>query len=98
MKCPVCTNVDLLMTERHSVEIDYCPTCRGVWLDRGELDKIRDAVAPTPVATPAQSPAREETRRRDFDDDDDFDDRDERHSSQSSKRRKESLLGNIFDF
>lgn len=39
MKCPVCTNVDLLMSERQGIEIDYCPTC-GVWLDRGELDKI----------------------------------------------------------
>lgn len=40
MKCPVCENVTLLMTERNGVEIDYCPQCRGVWLDRGELDKI----------------------------------------------------------
>ena len=40
MKCPVCSNVDLLMSERQGVEIDYCPNCRGVWLDRGELDKI----------------------------------------------------------
>lgn len=39
MKCPIC-NVDLQMTERQGVEIDYCPQCRGVWLDRGELDKI----------------------------------------------------------
>lgn len=39
MKCPNC-NVNLLMTDRHGVEIDYCPQCRGVWLDRGELDKI----------------------------------------------------------
>ena len=37
--CPVC-KVDLVMTERKDVEIDYCPKCRGVWLDRGELDKI----------------------------------------------------------
>jgi uncharacterized protein len=37
MKCPVC-DVDLLMAERQGVEIDYCPKCRGVWLDRGELD------------------------------------------------------------
>ena len=37
--CPVC-RVDLLMTERQGIEIDYCPKCRGVWLDRGELDKI----------------------------------------------------------
>jgi uncharacterized protein len=39
MKCPVC-NVDLTMSERQGIEIDYCPKCRGVWLDRGELDKI----------------------------------------------------------
>lgn len=40
MKCPICVTTDLLMTERLSIEIDYCPQCRGVWLDRGELDKI----------------------------------------------------------
>ncbi len=40
MKCPICISVDLLMTERQGVEIDYCPQCRGIWLDRGELDKI----------------------------------------------------------
>ncbi len=39
MVCPVCS-VDLTMSERQGVEIDYCPKCRGVWLDRGELDKI----------------------------------------------------------
>lgn len=41
MKCPNC-NVDLVMSERQNVEIDYCPQCRGVWLDKGELDKIID--------------------------------------------------------
>lgn len=40
MKCPVCKTPDLLMAERQWIEIDYCPTCRGVWLDRGELDKL----------------------------------------------------------
>jgi Zn-finger nucleic acid-binding protein len=39
MKCPIC-NVALLMSEKQGIEIDYCPTCRGVWLDRGELEKI----------------------------------------------------------
>ena len=39
MKCPAC-NIDLLMTERQGIEIDYCPQCRGIWLDKGELDKI----------------------------------------------------------
>ena len=49
MKCPVCKEVDLVMADRQGVEIDYCPTCRGVWLDRGELDKIieRSAVVET---------------------------------------------------
>jgi uncharacterized protein len=41
MKCPVC-NVDLMLADRQSIEIDYCPQCRGVWLDRGELDKIME--------------------------------------------------------
>lgn len=39
MKCPTCT-IDLVMSEKKGIEIDYCPKCRGVWLDRGELDKI----------------------------------------------------------
>ena len=39
MKCPNC-NVSLVMSDRNGIEIDYCPDCRGVWLDRGELDKI----------------------------------------------------------
>jgi len=45
MKCPVCANVNLVMSERQGVEIDYCPECRGVWLDRGELDKIIERAA-----------------------------------------------------
>ncbi|MCX7987388.1 MAG: zf-TFIIB domain-containing protein [Bacteroidales bacterium] len=44
MKCPVCKDTDLVMSERQGVEIDYCPNCRGIWLDRGELDKIIDKV------------------------------------------------------
>lgn len=43
--CPVC-RVDLVMSDRQGVEIDYCPQCRGVWLDRGELDKIIERSAP----------------------------------------------------
>lgn len=52
MKCPICVTSDLLMTERLSIEIDYCPQCRGVWLDRGELDKIieRSMREPVPAA------------------------------------------------
>jgi uncharacterized protein len=60
MKCPVCVDPTLTMSERQGVEIDYCPQCRGVWLDRGELDKLLDraaaefaAAAPAPAAVPA---------------------------------------------
>ncbi len=42
MKCPQCAGVELKIAERQGVEIDYCPECRGIWLDRGELDKIID--------------------------------------------------------
>ena len=61
MSCPVC-RVPLTMSERQGVEIDYCPQCRGIWLDRGELDKILEraarempaaAVAPTAPVAPA---------------------------------------------
>ena len=40
MKCPVCKDVTLLMSEKKGVEIDYCQECRGIWLDRGELEKL----------------------------------------------------------
>ena len=40
MKCPVCKDVTLLMSEKQGIEIDYCPECRGIWLDRGELEKL----------------------------------------------------------
>jgi Zn-finger nucleic acid-binding protein len=52
MKCPT-DSATLVMSERNGIEIDYCPECRGVWLDRGELDKIIDrAGASAPQATP----------------------------------------------
>jgi len=56
MPCPVC-KVPLSMSDRQGVEIDYCPQCRGVWLDRGELDKIIErsvAAEPAPAAPPPQ--------------------------------------------
>ena len=61
MNCPVCEGVSLLMTERNGIEIDYCPKCRGVWLDRGELDKIIErsmssTTAPAPVVAAPAAP------------------------------------------
>lgn len=60
MKCPV-DNETLMMTERQGVEIDYCPRCRGIWLDRGELDKLIEKAsqqAMPPVTQPEPAPAR----------------------------------------
>lgn len=55
MQCPVCTSVTLVMADRSGIEIDYCPQCRGVWLDRGELDKIIERATPqATAAAPAQ--------------------------------------------
>lgn len=54
LQCPVC-RVDLVMTERQGIEIDYCPKCRGVWLDRGELDKIIERTAAYAAGPPAQA-------------------------------------------
>ncbi len=56
MKCPVCTSVNLVMSERQGIEIDYCPECRGVWLDRGELDKIIERAVPPQLAPHPQPP------------------------------------------
>lgn len=59
MLCPVCKNVELAMSERQGIEIDYCPACRGVWLDRGELDKIIERSlggAPADAGSQARNP------------------------------------------
>lgn len=55
MKCPNC-NEALVMSERQGIEIDYCPSCRGIWLDRGELDKIIEK-SNQPAASMNQQPA-----------------------------------------
>ena len=97
MKCPT-DGTTLVMSERSGIEIDYCPECRGVWLDRGELDKLieRSAEHAAPPASAASSYERE---------------RDERHqhhqqryaepqryaSQPYRKKRKESWLSDIFD-
>ncbi|WP_411884870.1 zf-TFIIB domain-containing protein [Polaromonas sp. YR568] len=92
MKCPHCNDVTLVMTERQGVEIDYCPQCRGVWLDRGELDKLiaRDA-APAPAAQQPQPVYQQPARRPDFEDSD------YRHNTGYGRRKPKSWLSEIFD-
>jgi len=112
MQCPI-DGTALVMTDRSGVEIDYCPKCRGVWLDRGELDKIIERAAPPtppvslqePGAAAAPAPARSrddyrpEPRReapgRERRDDDDYRRSDDGYGR---KKRRESFLGDLFDF
>jgi Zn-finger nucleic acid-binding protein len=90
MKCPVCPDTTLLMSERQGVEIDYCPNCRGVWLDRGELDKLlqlssRQDVSPSP-STASVAP---HMRRPEFEDSD--------FGKKYGGHRRKSWLSDIFD-
>lgn len=94
MKCPLC-DVELTMTERQGIEVDYCTKCRGVWLDRGELDKIIERAAGDDGSSPAAQPrtgyghaGRDEYHDRRY--------RDERHDHRH--RRRKSFLGELFDF
>lgn len=99
MKCPVCKDVTLLMSEKNGVEIDYCPECRGIWLDRGELDKIIDR------ARDARDGYRESERqeyrceeRRDDRREDRYDERyDERARYDKKSRKKQSPLSALGD-
>jgi Zn-finger nucleic acid-binding protein len=92
MKCPVCPDATLAMSNREGIEIDYCPTCRGVWLDRGELDKIIERSA-AEQPTQRGEAYRDPERGRDYDDDDRY-----REQSHHKRRRKGGLLGDLFDF
>ena len=62
MKCPKC-QTDLMISDRQGIEIDFCPQCRGVWLDRGELDKIIDRASGEGGRPPAQEMRRERSDR-----------------------------------
>jgi Zn-finger nucleic acid-binding protein len=86
MKCPN-DSATLVMSERHGIEIDYCPECRGVWLDRGELDKIIDraGVAATPAAPVAQPQYREPQYH------------DRSYGQRPATKKRENWLSELFD-
>jgi uncharacterized protein len=100
MKCPSCEEL-LVMSERQGVEIDYCPKCRGVWLDKGELDKIIEKSA---AVESNQQLKQNKEQRKQFDDDDDDDDegfftRNRRNDNNDNpNRRRGGFLSNLFDF
>ena len=96
MRCPN-DEATLVMSERSGIEIDYCPECRGVWLDRGELDKIieRSMSMPQPAEPAPQAPQPQQYDRYD-------DRREQRHYAPQQqgyykKRKRESWLSELFD-
>jgi Zn-finger nucleic acid-binding protein len=103
MKCPHCPETTLVMTDRQGIEIDYCPSCRGVWLDRGELDKLMDraaaVVAPVAAAIVAQSHAPAQQRQCAYADSDERHHGQHKHQSQGNGyvKKKKSWMSEIFD-
>ena len=91
MRCPI-DETTLVMSERHGIEIDYCPQCRGVWLDRGELDKLLELSARQEAAARPQAPQASQQRPSRPD----FVDSDFRHGARGHARRK-SWLSDLFD-
>ena len=91
MKCPAC-DVNLTMSERQGIEIDYCPQCRGVWLDRGELDKIIDrSIASTGGQTRPADPAGDHYDQRRTQ-------QDPYRAGHYKKKKREGFLSDLFDF
>ena len=93
MLCPI-DGSTLLLSERQGIEIDYCPQCRGVWLDRGELDKLIERSDDDDDRDRRREPDRRESARRD---DDDRRDR-EYAPSQYRPKKKKGFLSDIFEF
>jgi Zn-finger nucleic acid-binding protein len=96
MKCPICPDADLVMMERQGVEIDYCPKCRGVWLDRGELDKIIERSAPAQTPNPMPMPNPPPNAPSGYGYPQGYSDHHDHHGKHGYHRRK-SWLGELFD-
>lgn len=93
MPCPV-DGTALVMSERAGIEIDYCPSCRGVWLDRGELDKIIERSAEQQAPAPAQRPTPQPSGWQDDVRRDHYHGNDYRYGK---GKRKKSFLEELFD-
>lgn len=85
MKCPNC-NETLLMSDKNGIEIDYCPSCRGIWLDRGELDKIIERSASH--YSDKENYGRDQQHYGKYD----------REHHKPHYKKKDSFLGDLFDF
>ena len=92
MNCPVCKNANLVMSERQGIEIDYCPQCRGVWLDRGELDKVIER------SLEASGGQRVDYESRDYSDRSSHGYREPNREGRYKKKKREGFLSELFDF
>ena len=95
MICPL-DKTELKMSDRQGIEIDYCPTCRGIWLDRGELDKIIDRLKDTNSSRYQEEKYNQRNDRR-YDHDDDDDGEDGFNFGGNRNDRKGGFLNNLFD-
>ena len=89
MLCPAC-QVNLSMTDRQGIEIDYCPQCRGIWLDRGELDRLIERAEQPVAAPPAAPPVSRDDRYPEH--------RGEAYHDGRHPKKRKSMLGELFDF
>lgn len=87
MQCPI-DGTQLVLAERSGVEINYCPQCRGVWLDRGELDKIIDRSTSAPAVAQTAAPSATSG----------YDRRDHDHHGQKPRKKRGGFLEDLFDF
>lgn len=92
MKCPICVDESLVMADRQGIEIDYCAKCRGIWLDRGELDKIieRSSADRPPVERSSDERNQSEKYNREPSY--------KQSGSYAYPKKKKSILSEIFDF
>ena len=100
MNCPTCPDERLSITDRQGIEVDYCPACRGIWLDRGELDKLLDRAD---AGRQQRSDDRHQLSQppisvndRWYDDDDRYEDRYDQRGG--SRRRRRGMLSDLLDF
>jgi len=107
MKCPICVDAHLVMSERQGIEIDYCPKCRGVWLDRGELDKIIDrstagvpvqATAPAAPVAPPSHPQQTQQHNQGYGRQQQHAQGYPQHHDPYKKKKREGFLSDLFDF
>lgn len=100
MQCPIC-KVDLMMTDRQGIEIDYCPKCRGVWLDRGELDKIIEKSSPSNSIKEKNSNSSQISNsnyRDDYHNHKGYEKSHDEDHYYKKRHKKEGFLGDLFDF